>query len=691
MTLLSCNAVALLAPQSKRFPQRQIKHFKGEILEWTSFWESFNTYIHLSTRSDVQKLNYLKEYFKGEAYLYVENLELTAENYNITIAELKRVYAKPKALIQTHLCKFDSLAPVKSMTDVAALRRLQLTIQSHINALETLGVQKDNFGGLLGTKFMKLLPAELQEDWSNSDANDIIDITALLNFIGDQVDAAERYRRWKSITVKRPQQTTPTTPAKQPPAATASKQAIGARYQQAPQTRRNSKQITQPSNVPPRRQDNFIFRECTRPCIFCGEIHYPTVCPVNFKDKKAIIARQKRCVRCFSANHETANCPTNYVCKHCQATHHTALCDKKVTRFAHQTANRNTAPTNVMASVSSVNTNGDLVVKTATVMVVGPDGKETRAILFIDDGSHRSWVTRSISKLLNLKVVAVDNIGTRIFKQRKPNPVEQINAVELVFRGIWKGAPLVKITALETDYIGDTGTYSRHSQGNCGWKMRKLLTTGLKPTARKKKNMEKMEAGKEAKESSPSQPRSKEEISSQELNHTSRNKKKKRKIMKKELKWQTDFDLSLFWKLEHFAILEDCDVVEPENLLSSFGDKITRQEDGRYCTPIPWKTDKWSFYHKEIDQLRVQNFVDEADLNYEGLRTYLPHHPVIPQDKTSTKIRPVFNGAAKSKYGPSLNDILENGPNLHPDLLAVLMRFHLHRIAWIANIEKRPF
>ncbi|XP_057365013.1 uncharacterized protein LOC130685709 [Daphnia carinata] len=95
-----------------------------------------------------------------------------------------------------------------------------------------------------------------------------------------------------------------------------------------------------------------------------------------------------------------------------------------------------------------------------------------------------------------------------------------------------------------------------------------------------------------------------------------------------------------------------------------------------------------SAYHQEIEQLRVQNFVEKADLNYDGLHTYLPHHPVIRQDKTTTKIRPVFDGAAKSKFGPSLNDVLETGPNLNPDLLAVLMRFRLNRIAWIADIEK---
>jgi hypothetical protein len=93
-------------------------------------------------------------------------------------------------------------------------------------------------------------------------------------------------------------------------------------------------------------------------------------------------------------------------------------------------------------------------------------------------------------------------------------------------------------------------------------------------------------------------------------------------------------------------------------------------------------------YIKEINQLIANGFVEEADFNYDGLHTYLPHHPVYRTDKATTKIRPVFDGAARSKYGPSLNDVLETGPNLNPDLLSVLMRFRMNRIAWIADIEK---
>ena len=76
-----------------------------------------------------------------EARLVVENLELTEANYQVAIDELKRTYGKKEVLVNAHFDKLDSLLPVKDVKDVAALRNLQLTIQSHISALETLGKQ----------------------------------------------------------------------------------------------------------------------------------------------------------------------------------------------------------------------------------------------------------------------------------------------------------------------------------------------------------------------------------------------------------------------------------------------------------------------------------------------------------------------------------------------------------------------
>ena len=68
---------------------------------------------------------------------------------------------------------------------------------------------------------------------------------------------------------------------------------------------------------------------------------------------------------------------------------------------------------------------------------------------------------------------------------------------------------------------------------------------------------------------------------------------------------------------------------------------------------------------------------------------YLPHHPVVHQDKQTTKVRVVYDGSGKSVESPlSINDCLLTGPNLIPKLFNVLIRFHWNLIAVTADIEK---
>ena len=54
---------------------------------------------------------------------------------------------------------------------------------------------------------------------------------------------------------------------------------------------------------------------------------------------------------------------------------------------------------------------------------------------------------------------------------------------------------------------------------------------------------------------------------------------------------------------------------------------------------------------------------------------YLPMHAVHKDSCSTTKLRVVFDASAKSTTGISLNDILMVGPNIHPPLLDVLLRF----------------
>ena len=67
---------------------------------------------------------------------------------------------------------------------------------------------------------------------------------------------------------------------------------------------------------------------------------------------------------------------------------------------------------------------------------------------------------------------------------------------------------------------------------------------------------------------------------------------------------------------------------------------------------------------------------------------FLPHHCVFKEDSTTTKLRVVFDGSAKTSSGISLKDALMVGPTIQDDLFAILMRFRLYPIALSANIAK---
>ena len=54
----------------------------------------------------------------------------------------------------------------------------------------------------------------------------------------------------------------------------------------------------------------------------------------------------------------------------------------------------------------------------------------------------------------------------------------------------------------------------------------------------------------------------------------------------------------------------------------------------------------------------------------------------------TTKIRPVLDASTKGVNGYSLNDCVEEGPNLIPNLVEVLLRFRRWKYGLTADISK---
>ncbi|XP_057377381.2 uncharacterized protein LOC130698716, partial [Daphnia carinata] len=170
-------------------------------------------------------------------------------------------------------------------------------------------------------------------------------------------------------------------------------------------------------------------------------------------------------------------------------------------------------------------------------------------------------------------------------------------------------------------------------------------------------------------------------------------------------------DFKEFWALEHMGVTPQ--ELEDRGFLKNYQETIKKDQTGRYEVLFPFKNNRRSMetnkniasvrltgllrkmkredkvaYNEVFRQYLEKGYIEAADKNYTGACTYLPHRPVIKTEAATTKIRPVFDGSAHQQNRPSLNDLLETGPNLNPELLAVLLRFRQNEIAWMADITQ---
>ncbi|GFQ95760.1 integrase catalytic domain-containing protein [Trichonephila clavata] len=178
-------------------------------------------------------------------------------------------------------------------------------------------------------------------------------------------------------------------------------------------------------------------------------------------------------------------------------------------------------------------------------------------------------------------------------------------------------------------------------------------------------------------------------------------------------------ELRRFWEIESLGI-RDNDSVSlgngDEEILSEF-DKSVCFVDGRYRVSLPWKPGMREVLQNNKTVARkcfeglVRRFKCDHELfceykdvidNYvrEGIveRTscdslsdsqgfYLPHHAVIRSDKTTSRLRIVFDGSAHEDGHSSLNQSLYTGPNLHPNMLELLLRFRKNPVAFTADVK----
>ena len=177
-----------------------------------------------------------------------------------------------------------------------------------------------------------------------------------------------------------------------------------------------------------------------------------------------------------------------------------------------------------------------------------------------------------------------------------------------------------------------------------------------------------------------------------------------------------DRTLRNFWEIETTGTEKPRVLTEDEKTALQLVESSLKVVDERYQISVPWKNGRPKLpnnrhmaasrlasteknllrkpgvadeYQKTIDAYLEKGYLRKVDPEKEEttLAWYLPHFPVVRMDKSSTKVRIVFDCSAKCE-GVSLNDMIHTGPKLQKDLFDVLIRFRRNPVALACDIRE---
>nr|XP_054933975.1 uncharacterized protein LOC129388030 [Dermacentor andersoni] len=363
------------------------------------------------------------------------------------------------------------------------------------------------------------------------------------------------------------------------------------------------------------------------------------------------------------------------------------------------------------------------------------EGQHNSALvrMLLDSGSQRTFVRQDVSRRLNLRVIGGEKLAIYAFGSERPSEERRCHRVECWLRN-WRNNTRVRIEALEVPEIcGDllpppddcTASIAREQD----LQLADSLPDGYHPgvgvelligadhywdiaTGNVKRLGEKLVAMETAFGWTSQGTESTSSVATF-LSSTG--------VMRVGVTTAPDEisrQLRSFWQLEHLGIVNDTQLTAKEDsVLRAFEETIT-QKNGRYQVALPWKenasdlTDNKSIASHRLHSLTAKLLrheetvldYDQAIRNYLqaghaeeanelgesplGPIYYMPHRGVVRPGSETTKLRVVFDASSKAAGKLSLNDVLFAGPNLNPNLADILIRFRVHNVAIMSDIEK---
>ena len=259
-----------------RLPKITLKKFNGDITSWTSFWDSFESSIHLNSElTDIDKFNYLRSLLEHSALEAISGLTLSSVNYEEAVAILKKRFGNKQNQITKHMEALLGLEAVTSPRDLKNLRQLYDAVESHVRCLKSLGVTSSSYGSLLSSILMKKIPSELCLIISRETVKESWDLDSMMKVFEQELEARERAAvETGNAVLKRPAKEHPTTAA-------------------------------------------LLTGQSPASCCYCGGTHQSQQCESvsSTEQRKQLLRQTGRCFVCLKRGHLRRDCRSSSRCR----------------------------------------------------------------------------------------------------------------------------------------------------------------------------------------------------------------------------------------------------------------------------------------------------------------------------------------------------------------------------------------
>ncbi|XP_064475845.1 uncharacterized protein LOC135389743 [Ornithodoros turicata] len=706
-----------------KLPKLDLIKFNGQRKNWMAFWEQFRQVVHENAKlSACDKFNYLRTALTGEAASAISGLPPTERCYGDALEILKGRFGNESLQIEDHMTRLMDLQPVRSQQDTRGLRKLHDELAAHVRALTALGVPEESFSSMLYSLMLRLMPQALVIDFNRKeleaedeaairDRNDrgdgridsgpsgtqhVTKVKNFMKFLRVEAECRERLLVAHGTVAVTPQPS-----------------------QKNEDKRKYTRKPKRPSSASALLHTTVQSSEC----FFCKAREHLTkdcTADIPMDEKLRKLQESGRCFRCTGANHISKRCWRKLQCTKCQERHASSVCNPKADKLSTEDKNSDGS---MQMSLGLVEETSDsvTVLQTSVAWCKGELGKAKCKVMF-DTGSQRSFVTEEVAERLRCRTVGKEKLRIGVFGGQGAE--RTFRRVSLKLQSMSSDKEY-KIEVLVTDVISTQRTPTPGPAIIDSMREKNLAVEHL--LCRESRQQVQILVGADhywdLVTGKVVRLRSSLRAVETRLGWTVYGTTAESGISEhynQALVFRLSVDelersssLGQFWELEAIGIAAEKDSGVEDSVLQRFRETV-EQKDGRYEVSLPYKTTSNLGNNQEVALKRLGQLTrrlirneemmeryDQAIRMYsesgmaervsltEGQKVYyMPHQAVFRESSSTTKLRVVFDCSSSYGNAKSLNDCLESGPNLNPDVVELLLNFRLNKIALVADVEK---